>query len=111
MSKLNLLNSEEFCFDAKVEGDIKLDANLPAEKKLSLKCGAQVIFVRNDLSRRWVNGTIGTISKLSQDEIQVVTESGEYKVSPVSWESYKYEYNSREENREDTCGNIYSIPA
>ena len=108
MSKLNLLDSEEFCFDAKVEGDIKLDANLPAENKLSLKCGAQVIFVRNDLSRRWVNGTIGTISKLSQDEIQVVTESGEYKVSPVSWESYKYEYNSKEKKIVKTLVGTYT---
>ena len=108
LSKLNFLDSEEFCFDAKVEGDIKLDANLPAEKKLSLKYGAQVIFVRNDLSRRWVNGTIGTISKLSQDEIQVVTESGEYKVSPVSWESYKYEYNSKEKKIVKTLVGTYT---
>ena len=108
MSNLNLLDSDEFCFDAKVEGDIKLDVNLPAEKKLSLKCGAQVIFVRNDLSRRWVNGTIGTISKLSQDEIQVVTESGEYKVSPVSWESYKYEYNSKEKKIVKTLVGTYT---
>lgn len=108
MSNLNLLDSEEFCFDAKVEGDIKLDANLPAEKKLFLKCGAQVIFVRNDLSRRWINGTIGTISKLSQDEIQVVTESGEYKVSPVSWESYKYEYNSKEKKIVKTLVGTYT---
>lgn len=108
LSKLNFLDSEEFCFDAKVEGDIKLDANLPAEKKLSLKYGAQVIFVRNDLSRRWVNGTIGTISKLSQDEIQVVTESGEYKVSPISWESYKYEYNSKEKKIVKTLVGTYT---
>ena len=108
LSKLNFLDSEEFCFDAKVEGDIKLDANLPAEKKLSLKYGAQVIFVRNDLYRRWVNGNIGTISKLSQDEIQVVTESGEYKVSPVSWESYKYEYNSKEKKIVKTLVGTYT---
>lgn len=108
LSKLDLLDSEEYCFDAKVEGDIKLDSNLPAEKKLSLKTGAQVIFVRNDPSRRWVNGTIGTISKLSQDEIQVVTESGEYKVSPVSWESYKYEYNSKEKKIVKTLVGTYT---
>lgn len=108
LSKLDLLDSEEYCFDAKVEGDIKLDSNLPAEKKLSLKTGAQVFFVRNAPSRRWVNGTIGTISKLSQDEIQVVTESGEYKVSPVSWESYKYEYNSKEKKIVKTLVGTYT---
>ena len=108
MAKLNLIDSEEFCFEAKIDGDIKLDSNLPAERKLSLKSGAQVIFVRNDISRRWVNGTIGTISKISDEEINVVTESGEYKVSPVSWESYKYEYNSKEKKIVKTLVGTYT---
>ena len=108
MAKLNLIDSEEFCFEAKIDGDIKLDSNLPAERKLSLKKGAQVIFVRNDISRRWVNGTIGTISKISDEEINVVTESGEYKVSPVSWESYKYEYNSKEKKIVKTLVGTYT---
>ena len=108
MAKLNLIDSKEFCFEAKIDGDIKLDSNLPAERKLSLKSGAQVIFVRNDISRRWVNGTIGTISKISDEEINVVTESGEYKVSPVSWESYKYEYNSKEKKIVKTLVGTYT---
>ena len=108
MAKLNLIDSEEFCFEAKIDGDIKLDSNLPAERKLTLKSGAQVIFVRNDISRRWVNGTIGTISKISDEEINVVTESGEYKVSPVSWESYKYEYNSKEKKIVKTLVGTYT---
>ena len=108
LSKLNLIDSEEFCFEAKIDGDIKIDSNLPAERKLSLKSGAQVIFVRNDQSRRWVNGTIGTVSKIAEDEINVVTESGEYKVSPVSWESYKYEYNSKEKKIVKTLVGTYT---
>ena len=108
MAKLNLIDSEKFCFEAKIDGDIKLDSNLPAERKLTLKSGAQVIFVRNDISRRWVNGTIGTISKISDEEINVVTESGEYKVSPVSWESYKYEYNSKEKKIVKTLVGTYT---
>ena len=108
MAKLNLIDSEEFCFEAKIDGDIKLDSNLPAERKLTLKSGAQVIFVRNDISRRWVNGTIGTISKISDEEINVVTESGEYKISPVSWESYKYEYNSKEKKIVKTLVGTYT---
>src|SRR5688500_11043459 len=32
---------------------------LPAPSQLVLKVGAQVMFVRNDPERRWVNGTLG----------------------------------------------------
>jgi tetratricopeptide (TPR) repeat protein len=60
---------------------------------LKLKVGAQVMFTRNDPKRRWVNGTIGTVSKLSKDEINVTTGSGDtYVVPNCSWESYSYEY-------------------
>jgi tetratricopeptide (TPR) repeat protein len=40
-----------------------------------------------------VNGTIGTVTKLSKDEIQVTTDGGAaYVVPNCSWESYSYEY-------------------
>ena len=107
-SRLQLLKSEEFLFEAKIEGEIKQDGNLPADRKLALRVGAQIIFVRNDPSRRWVNGTLGTISKLTQNDIYIETTDGEYKVDPVSWESYKYEYNSKEKKIQKTLVGTYT---
>ena len=67
-------------------------AEIQAEE-YTLKVGAQVMFTRNDQQKRWVNGTIGTVTKLSKDEIQVTTDGGStYVVPNCSWESYSYEY-------------------
>ena len=33
--------------------------------ELKLKPGAQVIFVKNDKEKRWVNGTLGTVEYIA----------------------------------------------
>lgn len=107
-TRLEEIDAPAFTFEATVKGELNADGNLPADRQLLLKKGAQVIFVRNDFSRRWVNGTLGTVSKVSKDEIHVQTESGEYKVEPVTWESYKYEYDSKEKKIEKTLVGTYT---
>lgn len=74
------------------DGNIK-DENLPAPMKLALKVGAQVMFTRNDITRRWVNGTLGTVVELSADEIKVKVGDSIYDVGCVAWEAYEYEFN------------------
>jgi len=52
-----------------------------------------------------VNGTIGTVTKLAKDEIQVTTDDGNtYVVPNCSWESYSYEYDreARKMKKEQT---------
>jgi ATP-dependent exoDNAse (exonuclease V) alpha subunit len=41
------------------------------EKTLRLRVGAQVMFTRNDTSKRWVNGTLGKVEKIEDDVITV----------------------------------------
>lgn len=74
------------------DGNIR-DENLPAPMKLALKVGAQVMFTRNDISRRWVNGTLGTVVELTADEIKVKVGDCIHNVDSVAWESYDYEFN------------------
>lgn len=90
--RLAEIDSEEYVYEGNVTG--KFDKQrFPVDLTLKLKVGAQVMFARNDASRRWANGTLGTITKLSKNEIQVTTESGNtYVVPNCSWESYSYEY-------------------
>lgn len=68
---------------------------LPAPYDLALKVGAQVMFTKNDKDRRWVNGTVGTVTALG-DCVQVqVAEEGrrfEYEVERERWEAVKYDY-------------------
>ena len=90
--RLAEIDSEEYIYEGNVTG--KFDKQrFPVDLTLKLKVGAQVMFARNDASRRWVNGTLGTVTKLLPNEIQVTTESGDtYVVPSCSWESYSYEY-------------------
>ena len=90
--RLAEIDSEEYVYEGSVID--KFDKQrFPVDLTLKLKVGAQVMFARNDASRRWVNGTIGTVTKLSKDEIQVTTEAGDtYVVPNCTWESYCYEY-------------------
>ena len=91
-SKLDEIESEEYTYEGTVQGKFE-EKRFPVEMTLKLKVGAQVMFTRNDHFKRWANGTIGTVSKLSQEEIQVTVDGDDTYVVPCcSWESYSYEY-------------------
>lgn len=90
--RLTEIDSEEYTFEGTVQGQFE-EKRFPVDLMLKLKVGAQVMFTRNDQQKRWVNGTIGTVSKLTMDEIRVTTDNGAtYVVPNCSWESYSYEY-------------------
>jgi tetratricopeptide (TPR) repeat protein len=91
-SKLDEIEAEEYTYEGTVQGKFE-EKRFPVEMTLKLKVGAQVMFTRNDHFKRWANGTIGTVSKLSQEEIQVTVDGDDTYVVPCcSWESYSYEY-------------------
>lgn len=95
-SRMKEINSEQFEYEAEVTGEFKSD-NSPVESNLVLKIGAQVIFTRNDSSRRWANGTLGKVTGLTKESITVQLENGkEYNVEAVQWEAFSYKYNRKE---------------
>ena len=77
---------------AEVTGDFG-KRSYPADEKLELKVGAQVMFLRNDTGgdRRWVNGTIGEVVKIG-DTVTVEVDGERHEVQPAVWERYKYSY-------------------
>jgi len=90
--RLAEIEAEEYTYEGTVTGKFE-EKRFPVDLTLKLKVGAQVMFTRNDQQRRWANGTIGTVTKLAKDEIQVTTDGGAtYVVPNCSWESYSYEY-------------------
>src|SRR6187402_145832 len=58
----------------------------PADERLELKVGAQVMFLRNDTGGdgRWVNGTIGEVVKIA-DTVTVEIDGEDYEVQPAVW--------------------------
>lgn len=94
--KLAEIEAEEYTYEGTVTGKFE-EKRFPVDMTLKLKVGAQVMFTRNDQYKRWVNGTLGKVAKLSNNEIQVTTEGGDtYVVPNCSWESYSYEYDKEE---------------
>ena len=101
--RLHGLPSNEFSFKGRIEGKFNIEeTRLPSPFDLRLKVGAHVMFTKNDEQKRWVNGTLGVISKIEQNAIRVelVSDSRGMKrdVLPVTWEKYKYAYDQEEDS-------------
>ncbi|MFD1715105.1 ATP-dependent RecD-like DNA helicase [Amnibacterium flavum] len=77
---------------AEISGDFG-GRTFPAEERLELKRGAQVMFLRNDPDGRWVNGTIGTVGRI-KDTVSVEVDGEAFEVFPATWERHRYSYSS-----------------
>lgn len=89
--QLEQLQEHVYHYPAKVTGNFQ-DRLFPTELTLMLKKGAQVMFIKNDPKFNYVNGTIGTISFLNDEEIIIQTDTGkEIKVERQEWEIIRYE--------------------
>jgi ATP-dependent DNA helicase PIF1 len=95
---LERLKSPPKSFIGEVEGQFDRK-NFPTEENLTLKVGAQVMFVKNDPQKRWVNGTIGKVREILPNSIKVeVEEDGVRRVvtaERVDWEIVKYEFDAQ----------------
>ncbi|MFZ4798368.1 MAG: helix-turn-helix domain-containing protein, partial [Bacteroidia bacterium] len=97
------------------EGEINGDFNekaLPAEKALNLKEGAQIMFIKNDLEKRYFNGKLAKIKRIAKDEIIVEFENGdELKIERETWKNIRYNLN-RDENQieEEEIGSFKQFP-
>ncbi|MBR2150895.1 MAG: AAA family ATPase [Prevotella sp.] len=110
---LNKLDGSVTIFKGTIKGEFPL-SSLPAPMDLELKPGAQVIFTRNDKEKRWVNGTIGIVTGIDQEEgiIGVCDEDGnEYDVGEELWENMRYTFNEKEQKiEEELLGTFQQFP-
>ena len=96
--KLQQLESSLYEYPAKISGNFGA-GTFPTEQYLWLKEGAQVMFVKNDSEGQYVNGTLGIITDLTGDKVQVlINQKGEEKYISVEieeWELLKYELDDK----------------
>jgi hypothetical protein len=113
-SELHGLPGKLYAFEAGLTGEFN-DRSFPAEKTLHLKEGAQVMFIKNDKgdTRRYFNGKIGAIKKISASEIVVTFPGGtdELTVEKETWKNIRYSYNKEKDKiDEEELGSFSQYP-
>ncbi len=114
LKELKKLPTKEYIYPAKISGDFNTRL-YPTDLVLKLREGAQVMFLRNDPERRFVNGSIGKVVFLSDEKVVVeIKESGKTKkieVEPETWEIIKYKMDDKKEKIEtEITGEFIQYP-
>lgn len=99
-SKLSSLSEPKFTYDASIAGQLR-EKEFPADEHLHLKKGAQVMMLKNDREKRWVNGTLAVIDKLSHTQIWVKIDDISYNVMLETWKKIQYTYNRTSQKIEE----------
>lgn len=94
--QLHNLPSKACTFIAEADGNFP-EYNYPADFKLTLKRGAQVMFIRNDNNGRYYNGRIGHVTHIDNEKILVLCpgDDKEIEVLQETWENTKYSLNEK----------------
>lgn len=98
--RLSKLTGKPFTYRAYIEGELER-ASFPTEEFLELKEGAQVMFLKNDKEKRWVNGTLGFIKSLSENEVKVDIDGIVHSVPKETWNKIRYYYDPQERKIEE----------
>lgn len=106
--ELAQLQSEEHTYTAEVEG-VFPETSYPADKQLVLKQGAQVMFIKNDLEKRFFNGMIGEVVSLDSNSIVVKSkESGEaFSLEKAEWANCKYTIDNETKEIKETVEGVF----
>jgi len=113
-ARLAALTGKPRTYEAVCEGTfVKAgDDRLPAPQHLLLKPDAQVMFVRNDGERRWVNGTVGMVTSLHDGRVVVELDNGiSHDVEPIEWQDIRYALDEKTKTIvEEVAGTFIQFP-
>ena len=102
---LSSLKNKSFIYSAEVTGEFPPHL-FPIEKDMELKVGAQVMFIKNDISfdKNFYNGKMGRIDSLSSAEISVYfpEENRSIVVEKYEWSNIRYTLNDKTGEIEET---------
>lgn len=109
------LGEKRTSFRGSFERDFAMGAvNLPVPERIDLAPGARVMAVRNDPGGRFVNGSLGTVTRIDNDDgvfVQFDRRREEDLVGPVTWEKIRQRWNEAEQRIEsEVAGSYKQIP-
>ncbi|MDQ1097431.1 MULTISPECIES: helix-turn-helix domain-containing protein [Chryseobacterium] len=111
--KLAEIKVEATTYEAKLFGEFK-ENQFPNDQFLELKPGAQIMFIRNDVSpdKRYFNGKLGEISSLDENEIKIILEGSEREITVKRevWEQKKYFLDTDKSIKEEVLGSFEQFP-
>lgn len=114
---LSLLMSKPKTLEGALSGQFR-ESQTPVEMKLTVKTGAKVMMANNDRNGRWVNGTMGVVTRIIRgsdeepDSLAVELENGktEY-VMPHTWEMIDQVYDKESDSvQKDILGTFTQYP-
>lgn len=113
-SELSQLETPIFSFSAEVKGQFD-PALYPTEFEMTLRKGAQVMFIKNDPERAFVNGTIGVIEEIDDENIAVRVTDPNGKSTLVDvvkhdWEILRYKADSTGSIEAEAIGSFQQYP-
>ena len=113
-TKLSAIMEKPFAFEADIDGTFP-ENTYPTKEVLTLKVGAQVMFVKNDPNpeKAFYNGKIGRVVGYDEKEGTVTVESdGEHIIVPrLKWQNMEYTINAdNQEIEEKEIGSFTQIP-
>lgn len=113
-SALMELKGKSYYYSADIEGDFNEYA-YPVDAYLELKVGAQIMFIKNDISgkQQFFNGKIGVVVNLKDKEIEIDFKDGTkpFLLEKYEWKNIKYELNEvTNEIEENTIGTFSQYP-
>ncbi|MCL2479089.1 MAG: AAA family ATPase [Treponema sp.] len=94
-TRLSELDTMMYMFEAEMSGEFETsyaDNEYPADRKLYLKVNSQVMMIKNDREKRWVNGSMGIVKSLKPKEIVIRINGADHRVEKETWETVEYEY-------------------
>jgi len=112
-AKLKDIKVSPKSYEAKLFGEFK-ENQFPNEQFLELKIGAQVMFIRNDITgeKKYFNGKLGEISSLDENEVKVILEGNEREITVKRevWEQKKYSLDTDKNIKEEVLGSFEQFP-
>lgn len=112
--RLEALPGKAYTYEAAIQGNFP-ESSWPVARSLTLKKGAQVMFVKNDTGaeRLFYNGMIGHVTDLGENFVKVFPINGceEIDVPLVTWENMKYVIDEdKKEIKEEREGAFSQLP-
>ncbi len=108
--RLAQLPGDLSAFMGEIKGDFP-ESSLPTPIRLDIKVGAQIIFIKNDLDKRWVNGTLGIVEAIDEAKgvLYIVSDEGrEFEVERAVWSNVRYTFNEKEQKIEEEEIGVYT---